>query len=170
MVEAGILHEDDRLELLDGEIIEMPPIGGPHSSTVNRLNRVLVLALRGEQAIVSVQNPVRLPGETELYPDFAIVAPRDDFYRDSIPSAADVFLVVEVADSSLSYDRNTKAAWYARARIPEFWLVDIAAKSVEVYRSPGTDGYTYLSYRRIGESIAPVAFPSVEIPVDDFLG
>ncbi len=170
MVEAGILHEEDRLELLDGEIIEMPPIGGPHSSTVNRLNRVFVLALRGEQAIVSVQNPVRLHGETELYPDFAIVAPRDDFYRDSIPSAAEVMLVVEVADSSLSYDRNTKAAWYARAGIAEFWLVDIATKSVEVYRNPANDGYADLSYRHLGESVSPLAFPAVGISVDDFLG
>ncbi len=169
MVEAGILREDDRVELLDGEIVEMPPIGGPHSSTVDRLNRLLILALRDLPAVVRVQNPVRLPGETELYPDFAVVPPRNDYYRDTLPTSAEVQLVIEVADSSLSYDRNTKATLYARAGIAEFWLVDVSTKSVEVYCKPGSRGYSDLSYRRLGESISPVAFPSVEVSIDDFL-
>ncbi|HEX5370784.1 MAG TPA: Uma2 family endonuclease, partial [Dehalococcoidia bacterium] len=102
-------------------------------------------------------------------PDFAIVRPRDDFYRNSIPTAADVLLVVEVADSSLVFDRSTKASRYARAGIAEFWLVDVSGNSVEVHRNPAGDGYADVLHRRRSDTISPTAFPSVEIALNQFL-
>jgi Uma2 family endonuclease len=171
MVEAGILQEDDRLELLDGEIIEMPPIGSLHSSVVDSLNRLLVLALQDLPATVRVQNPVQLSADTELYPDLALVKAREDFYRGSIPRAADVLLIVEVSDTTLDYDRNTKAARYARAGLPELWIVDVVSSTLEVHREPDNNGtYSHVSYCRRGESVSPLAFPGTELAVTDCLG
>src|SRR5207247_3212709 len=132
MAETGILAEDDRVELLDGEIVEMSPIGPRHAATVTRLDH-LFNRLVGDRAIVRAQNPVRLDGYSEPEPDIALVTPRADFYRAEHPTPRDILLIVEVADTSLRYDRHTKLPGYARAGVPEAWLVDLTADRVERY-------------------------------------
>ena len=134
MGEAGILTEDDRVELIEGELVAMAPIGSEHIAATNSLNRLLVLAV-GDHGIVSVGNPVRLNRHSEPQPDFSILKPRDD-YRKTLPRPEDTMLAVEVANTSLDYDRKVKLALYARSGIPEVWIVNLAANEVEVYRSP----------------------------------
>jgi Uma2 family endonuclease len=141
MAEAGILGEDDRVELIDGELIDMAPIGQGHAGVVNGLNHALFMAFGG-QAIVSVQNPLRLDRLNEPQPDVVILRPRDDFYQHGArPGPADVLLLVEVADSSLRYDRTVKLPLYARAGIGEVWIVDLRRRVVDVYRTPAGGGY-----------------------------
>src|ERR671938_544657 len=124
MGEAGILTEDDRVELIEGEIIEMSPIGSRHAACVNRLNTLLGRHLR-QTAIVSVQNPIRLDAYSEPEPDVALLRPRADYYESGHPTPADALLIVEVADTSADYDRIIKLPLYAKAGIPEAWLVDL---------------------------------------------
>lgn len=169
MAEAGILNEDDRLELLDGQIVEMAPIGDPHALTVDRLNRVFVLALQGLPVLVRVQNPVRLSDDTELYPDISIVTDRGDEYWHRGPVPSDCLLLVEVADTTLNYDRRTKALRYARAGVSELWIVNLTAGVLEVFTSPTAAGYSSRAAYRRGESIAPSAFPDNQIGLDQFL-
>ena len=169
MGEAGILHEDDRVELIEGQLIAMAPIGSDHSGTVNALNRILVLAI-GDAGIVAVGNPVRLSNMTEPQPDFAVLKPRPDFYRQSIPRPDDVLLVIEVANSSLSYDRAIKRPLYARHGIPEYWIVNVQAGHVEVYRTPTPEGYTMASQVGRGGTLTPEALPGVTIHASTLLG
>jgi len=169
MAEAGIFAEDDRLELVQGEIIEMTPIGSKHSHAVDRLTKVLVVEFLPIPVVVRVQNPVRIDSATVLQPDFAVVDDRGDYYQDNIPASADVRLVVEVADSSLPYDRLTKGAIYAAAGIAEFWLVDLAASTVEVYKDPGPGGYATRRTAGSGEVLRPLSFPEITIAADLFL-
>ena len=143
MGEAGILTDDDRVELIEGELVAMAPIGSEHVAATNALTHLLVLAV-GDRGIVSVQNPVRLTRRSEPQPDFAVLKPRDD-YRTTLPRPEDTMLAVEVANTSLDYDRNVKLALYARSGIPEVWIVNLAAMEVEVYRSPVADSYTFVA-------------------------
>src|ERR1700676_1935686 len=122
MGEAGILARDDRVELIEGQLIAMSPIGSEHSGTVNALNHCLVQAI-GQRGVVAVQNPVQLDDLSEPQPDFAVLKPRDDYYRRATPRPNEVLLIIEVADSSLAYDRNVKRSLYARHDVPEFWIV-----------------------------------------------
>jgi Uma2 family endonuclease len=151
MLEAGILSEDDRVELLDGEIVEMAAVGGRHIRTVNRLNSRLNVALSsqasGRELVVSVQNPLRLDDETEPEPDLALIK---ETSGGEVPKAGDALLVVEVGESSLTWDRNVKLPRYARAGIPEVWLVDLASGLVEVYTGPDSSG-SYAQVRTLGE-------------------
>lgn len=140
MGQSGILGEDERVELIEGEIIEMTPIGSPHASHVTRLSRKLTLHA-GESALVAVQNPVRLSDFSEPEPDIALLRPRDDFYRDAHPGPADVFLIIEVSDTSLAYDRDTKVPLYARHGVPAVWLVDLQSRTVHVFSQPTDDDY-----------------------------
>src|SRR6476659_3569905 len=126
MGEVGILGDRDRVELIEGELVAMSPIGSYHHGTVNKLNHALVQAV-GERAVVSVQGPVRLDEFSEPEPDLALLKPRPDFYRDAHAGPADVLLLIEVADTSLNYDRAVKRALYARHTIQELWIVDLAA-------------------------------------------
>jgi Uma2 family endonuclease len=142
MIEAGILREDDRVELIEGNIIAMAPIGSRHVACVNRFNRLLNQAL-GDRAQVSVQNPVSLTRYSEPQPDIAVLRPREDFYSAALPGPEDILLIVEVADASAVADRQDKLPLYARAGIPEVWLVDWIEERVEVCQEPWTDG----SYR-----------------------
>jgi Uma2 family endonuclease len=169
LAEAGILGEDDRVELIDGEIIEMSPIGSRHMAGVNRLNRRLVRAV-GDAAIVSVQNPIQVGDHHEPQPDVTVLRPRADDYASAVPIAEDVLLVVEVADSSADYDRGTKAPLYARGGIAELWIVDLNRDHLVVYRDPTSAGYATTRVLRRGESIRPLAFPELEITVDEILG
>lgn len=169
MAQAGILHEDDRVELLEGEIVEMAAIGSRHAACVNRLNRILSEGLRG-RAIISVQNPVRLGDHSEPQPDLAVLRPRPDFYSNSHPGASDVLLLVEVADTSEGYDRDVKIPLYARYGISEVWLVDLSSRSIEVYRDPDPEGYRDIQLAMPGRSIAPQAFRDLELVVEEVSG
>jgi Uma2 family endonuclease len=168
MGEAGILTEDDRVELIEGQLVAMTPIGSNHSGTINALTYTLVQRLR-DAGIVAVQNPVRLGDLSEPQPDFAVLRPRDDFYRRSTPTPEDVILIIEVADSSLAYDRAIKRSLYARHGIPEFWIVDLTADAIEVHRDPAGDDYSFIT--RVGRdgSVSIALLPDVAIPAAAFL-
>lgn len=163
MGEAGILTADDRVELIEGELVAMAPIGSERAAATNMLNRLLVLAV-GDRGIVAVGNPVRLNRHSEPQPDFSVLRPRDD-YRKTLPRPEDTMLAVEVANTSLDYDRKVKLALYARSGIPEVWIVNLAAAVVEVYRSPVADSYGAVT-RAVGSDLLTIeAIPGVVIPV-----
>ncbi|MCP5197728.1 MAG: Uma2 family endonuclease [Gammaproteobacteria bacterium] len=161
MGEVGLLNEDSRVELIEGEIIEMAPIGSPHGGGVKYLNNKLVSLLHGK-AIVSVQDPIILGGHAEPQPDIALLRWRDDFYRTVNPHAEDVLLVIEVSDSTLRYDRDVKVPLYANHGIPEVWLLDIQDRQLEVYREPLNGEYRQRECRRTGQ-IAPILYPDAVI-------
>jgi Uma2 family endonuclease len=169
MGEAGIFLPDDRVELIDGEIIEMNPIGDPHAGGVNRLNEAFVVRLIG-RAVVAPQNPVRLAAHDEPQPDLAILRFRADYYASPGPRPDDVLLLIEVADSSVSYDRRVKAPLYARNGIPEYWLVDLGRGQVVVYRDPSPDGYRSMQVHQRGSTLSLVELPDVTIAVAEMLG
>lgn len=164
MGEVGILGEDDRVELLEGEIVEMVPIGPPHSGRVNRLNRLFVTAL-GDRVVVSVQNPVRLSDFSEPQPDLLLLRPERDFYISRHPRPDDVLLVVEVAASSALFDRRVKMPLYLAAGVPQIWLVDLDAQVVEVHRPD--DGPVTL---RESDPVPIDAFPDVVVTAAEILG
>jgi Uma2 family endonuclease len=169
MGEAGILTEDDRVELIEGQLIAMSPIGSDHSGTVNALTRALVRAV-GDRGVVAVQNPVQLDDLSEPQPDFSVLKPRADDYRRATPRPDEVLLIIEVANTSLAYDRAVKRALYARHAIPEFWIVNLAANEVEVCRAPTGDQYASVS--RVGRDgiLEPELLPGATIPVAALLG
>jgi Uma2 family endonuclease len=168
MGEVGLLAEDERVELLEGEVIAMTPIGSPHAGTVKRLTELLVIALTG-RAIVGVQDPVWLSDLSEPKPDVAVLRPREDFYTSGHPRPADVLLLIEVADTTAAFDRNVKRPLYAAAGIPEVWVVDLAAKVVDVALDPAPDGYRDVRPVRRDGVISPGAFPDVRISVAELL-
>jgi Uma2 family endonuclease len=169
MVPAGILKPDDRVELIEGEIVAMSPINPPHAGHVNQISNLLMARLAG-RVVIATQNPVRLGQHSEPQPDVALLEPRSDFYARGHPTSDDVLLVIEVSDSTVDYDRDVKAPLYARSGIREMWLVNLNAGQVEVYRQPGTGGYAERLTLERGAEIAPAAFPDVSVPVDDLLG
>lgn len=169
LAEVGFLNEDSRVELIEGDIVEMCPIGRRHSSVSKRLNVGFTRRI-GDRAIPSVQDPLRLDDLTEPQPDFMLLRPRDDFYASGHPGPADVLLLVEVMDSSASYDRGTKLGLYARFGVAEVWLVDINGDRVEVYRALNGGTYTEISIRSRGQKVAPAALPDAELEVDAILG
>lgn len=168
MGRIGILKPEDRVELIDGEIIDMAPIGDDHVGTVNWLTRALVMAC-GDKAIVAVQNPVRLDRFNQPQPDFAVLRPRRDFYRTAGATAEDVLLLVEVADSSLGYDKRVKLPLYARFGIPDYWLVDLKARVLDVHRLE--DGrYGEPSRPGADEQLPLAAAPNIVVPLDSLFG
>jgi Uma2 family endonuclease len=170
LIEVGILTKQDRVELLEGEIVEMSPIGDPHQGTVDRLNHLFTSRLGG-RAIVRVQGPILLASVvSEPQPDMALLAPRLDFYTTRRPEPADVLLVVEVMDSSAERDRRIKLPLYARAGLREVWLVDLGTERVEVYRRPGSGGYGESRVLQRGEPLSVQAFPDVPLSAGDLLG
>jgi Uma2 family endonuclease len=171
MGEAGIFGEYERVELIEGQLVSMPPIHSRHIAAVNVLTRVLVRAVE-DRAIVSVQNPVRLNDRTEPEPDLALLQPRADDYRSATPGPRDVLLIIEVAASSIDYDRGVKRALYARHGIPEFWIADLDSARVEVYRSPEPDlgRYGSLSYIGPDGSLDVAGLPGVVVPVSSIFG
>lgn len=140
MVGAGILSEDDRVELINGELLQMSPIGSEHSAMVGKIKDWLILQTYGK-AIIRVQDPVIATNFAEPQPDIAVVTFRDDYYKKEHPKAADVLLIIEVADSSLVYDREIKLPVYAEAGIPEYWIVNLPARQIEAYREPTGKDY-----------------------------
>jgi Uma2 family endonuclease len=169
MVRAGILHEDDRVELLDGEFIEMSPIGSRHAATVNRLVR-LYSAQAADRYVVSVQNPVRLSRYSEPQPDLLLLRYRDDAYETAHPGPDDVLLIIKVADTTVASDRRVKLPKYAAAGIPEAWLVNLPRNSVEVHREPRDGRYQQVTVYRRGDTIALATLPDITISVDAILG
>jgi Uma2 family endonuclease len=168
MIEFGILTENDRVELIRGEILKKMPIGDPHIASVNRLNYLFNRQV-GNAAIVSVQNPIRL-ADSEPEPDLALLQPRADFYASGKPQPGDILLLIEVADTTLDYDRDTKRSLYAQAGIQEYWIVNLTEGCVEVYRQPQPDGtYRDVQTRRPGEQVEVVALPGVSLAVGDIL-
>ena len=169
MGRAGVFHEDDRVELLDGRIVEMTPIGPGHAGCIGALTGLLA-RLVGDRAVVWVQNPIDLSERAEPQPDLALLAPRADAYRSAHPRPTDILLVIEVADSSLEYDRDVKLPLYAAAGVAEIWLVNLPGDSVAVYRDPGPRGFTTLHTARRGDTLTALRFPGVVLRVDDILG
>jgi Uma2 family endonuclease len=163
MAATGILAQDERVELIDGEIVEMSPIGDPHAAAVDNLNHVLGSRL-GERVRVRVQGPVRVPPRSIPQPDLALLRPRSYWHEGATTS--DALLVIEVSDTSLQYDRTVKLRLYARAGIPEYWIVDVNTDTVEVYRLPSGERYADRQVLARGQSVAPLEFPDAVIPVD----
>lgn len=169
MARAGILHEDDRVELIEGEILEMTPIGSRHAACVARLTSLFLLRL-GKTVVVSAQNPVRLDDRTEPQPDLMLLRRREDFYSTAHPGAADVLLLIEVADSSLQSDREFKAPLYGRHGVHETWVVDLERSLVESHFEPTPEGYRTVQVFRRGESLSPRAFPDLSLTVAEIFG
>jgi Uma2 family endonuclease len=169
MAQAGILTEDDRVELIEGEIIKMTPVGSRHAACVDRLTHRFSASVRG-QAIVRVQNPIRLSERSESQPDLALLRFRPDFYASFHPGRQDVLLVVEVAETSVDLDREIKLPLYARSGIAEAWLVDLAGEQVEVYRRPTRQGYEEVQRVRRGARVRSQALPDLDLGVDEILG
>jgi len=169
MGEAGVLTEDDRVELLDGAIVQMSPIGTPHASTVARLTTLLVRRFAA-RATVWTQNPIILDRWSEPQPDLCVLVARADFYGAAHPRPRDVLLGIEVMASSRSYDRTLKLPLYAKAELREVWLVDLKAQTIDAYRRPALRGYReHQTYAR-GQAITPLAFPRTRLRVNDVLG
>lgn len=169
MAEVGLLTEDARVELIDGVIVDMPPIGPEHAGNVNWFTEAF-RDLFGDSAQLSIQNPVRLGLRVEPQPDVMLLRSRADRYRTSHPGPEDVLLLVEVADSSLTYDRKTKARIYARAGIADYWIVNLVDSVVEVHRDSARGKYRSVQTFRRGDVIQPLAFPEIAIAVSDILG
>ena len=161
MAEVGLLHEDSRVELIDGEIIEMAPIGSEHAGHNNYLMSCLAHRLYGK-AVVAGQNPVILGGYEEPQPDIALLRWRKDYYRTAHPHAEDVLLIIEISDSTLRYDHDVKIPLYAKNGIPEVWLLDIQNRQLEIYREPINGVYQQRDCRRAGQ-IAPILCPDAVI-------
>jgi Uma2 family endonuclease len=163
----GILAPDERVELIEGEIFDMPPSGPPHNGLVNAITKLLVRAA-GDDAIVQCQGTVRLGDRSLVMPDFALLRPGPD-YNAALPGPADVLLLIEVADSSASFDRNTKAQLYARHGVGEYWLIDINRRTVERYSEASEAGYRVRHEAYPGDRISPLAWPSLLIEVSSLL-
>ena len=162
MAEVGVLAPDARVELIEGEIIDMAPMGSDHASVVEQLTALLVDAVRG-QALVRPQTPVRLSRSTEPEPDFALLKPRPDHYRNAHPAGADVLLVIEVSDSSLRYDLDVKVPLYAKHEVPEVWIVDLQGERVLVYRSLADGAYReHFAHEHPGE-MSPTSLPHLAV-------
>ena len=168
MASAGILGEDDRVELINGEIVQTSPIGSRHAACVTDLSTWFIQQL-GDRAITRVQNPVTLNDLSEPEPDVALVRPRAHRYRARHPGPDDVFLIVEAADATLALDRRVKSPLYAASGIPELWIVDLEHETVEVLRRPSPKGYQDVQQVGPGGSVSPEAFPDLACPVSGFL-
>lgn len=168
MAEAGILHEDDRVELIEGEILEMSPIGSRHAACVDRLNRLLNRSMTLD-TIVRVQSPILLSEHSEPEPDLSLLRPREDFYSGGHPAPGDVLLLVEVAETSAEYDSTVKLPLYARAGIPEVWLVDLPAGTIEAHSRPVDGEYRETLRAKRGEHLTSKTVPELEVAAGDVL-
>jgi len=169
MAEAGVLKPDDRVELIEGEIIKMRPIGSTHAACVARLDD-LFRNLTKRKAMIRVQSPVRLGEFSEPVPDVALLKSRKDYYAARHPLPSDIFLIVEVADTTVLSDREIKVPLYARSGIPEVWLINLPKKVVEVYAEGSAGRYRKSFKYRSGETVVAETFPELLVAVDDILG
>ena len=168
MAETGVLRPDARVELLDGRIIDMSPIGPFHGGVTKRLIRFFT-ALAKSRWVVAAQDPVRLDDHSEPQPDLMLLKPAADDYTTRHPGPADVFLLIEVADSSLELDREEKLPAYGRAGISEVWILNLPARTIEVYREPHFMGYGANRTLHAGDQASPLAFPDVAVDVAELL-
>jgi Uma2 family endonuclease len=168
MGEMALFRPEERIELIEGGLISMAPIDGPHMRAVDVLNRVLSLAA-GSSARISVQNPLSLPPDNEPQPDLMLLRP-ECWQRATVPTSSDVLLVVEVADTTLAYDRDVKLPLYARHGVPEVWLVDLQARSLRQYREPTPQGYRIMLDASATDTIAPNTLPQVAISLAELFG
>ena len=169
LAELGFLAPDARVELIDGEIIEMSPIGDRHGACVDRLARLL-FAHVGDETIVRVQGPIRLNDLSEPVPDIATLAYHEDFYESGKPRPGDVLLLIEVSDSTLRFDKGRKKRLYASSGIVEYWVVDLTTRQVLAYTKPGPDRYGASSIARPGDVLVPKLLPAVSVPVAEIFG
>lgn len=169
MAEAGILHEDDRVELIEGKIIQMAAIGSRHAACVKRLIKLLVREV-GDSGVVGAQDPIILPDSSEPEPDVTVLRPRDDFYAAGHPVPEDVLLLIEVSDTSLEYDREVKLPLYACSGIPEVWIVDLHSSEISTYTQIEGGVYREISRARPGDSITSRALPMLTVRVENILG
>jgi Uma2 family endonuclease len=165
--EVGIFHEDDRVELLNGDIVIMAPIGIRHVKAIRRLTKFMVLTY-SKFCVVDPQNPLMIDGHSVPQPDILLLRPSADM-RDSVPIPEDVLLLIEVADSSLLYDMRDKRDAYARTGISEYWILDLAHNQLHVFREPSTSGYRSEKVICADESVAPLAFPDIPVPMSEIL-
>ena len=168
MMEVGILPEESGWELINGEIIHRMTIGSKHAGTIKKLNRILT-NLVGEQAIVSVQDPVHLDEYNEPEPDIALLKTREDFYTESHPLPEDVLLLVEVSDSTIEFDRTVKKTLYAAAEIAEFWLVNLRENTIEVYSQPKNGTYRLARILEKGEAVKSDSVKNLSIEIEEIL-
>ncbi|HLP91610.1 MAG TPA: Uma2 family endonuclease [Nostocaceae cyanobacterium] len=169
MNEAGILTEDDRVELIRGEILKMSPVGKRHAACVDFISNFLYAAL-ASKVIVRVQNPIILNDLSEPQPDISLVKFRTDFYRSGLPQTKDILLLIEVADSTIDYDRDVKIPLYAENGILEVWLIDIKAETITIYRQPTPTGYKDVKILQRGDSLSILAFPEINLTLNDIFG
>lgn len=169
MGEAGILGPEDRTELIDGEVVLMPPIGDWHQETVDRATELFVLRF-GDVARVRIQGPARLDPHNEPQPDVLLLRRKSGFYGAGHPGPEDVLLAIEVSDTTVRYDRQTKIPLYARLGVPETWQIERRRDTVTVFRNPSPDGYQDVRVLSRGDTIVPIAFPDREVAVVDLLG
>lgn len=169
MAEAGIFTEDDRVELIEGEIVAMSPIGPRHAACVKKMAGLIRDLLSGKPVVVGVQDPVRLSDDSEPQPDLSIVRTRDDFYAAGHPGPEDVLLLIEVADASVIYDRNTKIPLYARSGIREVWLVDLVTNAVEVHSLPSGSGYSHTQRFERGATVTSTELPDLRMEAAEIL-
>ena len=166
MINAGIFDEDDRVELIEGELRAMPPIKPNHAGKNKRLNRLLTRGA-GDDALVAVQDPLTLRPDSEPEPDLMLLRPREDFYENANPTPADTLLVIEICDTSLRYDQEIKVPLYAAHGVPEVWLLDLKQQRLEIYREPGADGYRVMLRPDPTEMVTPMLLPNLCIPVTE---
>jgi Uma2 family endonuclease len=169
MWDAGILPEENRFELIRGEIIEMPNPKPPHSGRVNRLTHLFTSRLR-DSIVLSVQNPSSFDEMSEPVPDVSLLKPRSDFYSERHPLPEDVLLVIEISYSTFRFDSKIKAPLYAEAGIREYWIINIPSNSLEVYTLPVLGQYTHHQIFKHGQTISPQAFPAVTFSIEEILG
>ena len=162
MGDAGIVTASERVELIEGELLDMSPIGSHHAGTVLRLNQLLNRAV-GDAALVAMHNPVTLDDHSEPEPDIVLLRPQQDFYIKAHPGAGDVLLLIEVADTSLAYDRDIKIPLYARYGIPEVWLLDLPGESLEIHRQPSSEGYRMVLRPARDDTVSPLCLPTVRL-------
>jgi Uma2 family endonuclease len=170
MAEAGILGEDDRVELIEGEIVQITPIGSYHAGCVMRLHNQFLSLECHNKAFISMQNPIHLNNLSEPQPDIMLLILREDFYDKAHPTPQDVFLIVEVADFSQEHDRRKKIPLYGRSGVKEAWLVDLQKRSIDIYTQPSPTGYKSTQTFVPGDSMSPSAFSELTIAVEDILG
>ena len=168
MIEANVFNENARIELIKGVLVKMSPKGKRHAATTDRISKVFYKLL-GERVIVRNQNPILFDDSTEPEPDIALLVPREKEYFDRLPTPADVLLIIEVSDTTLKYDRDTKSLLYAKNGIAQYIVLNVKTREITDMREPSPDGYRYRKTLRSDERFNLVAFPEIEIKVSDLL-
>lgn len=168
MAEVGIFRPDERVELIAGQVIPIAAKGTAHSAVITRINRLLKSRL-GDRVLLRLQDPIELDDYSEPEPDIALVIPDPLDYEDHHPIVSEVFLIIEIADSSLRYDCEVKAIAYAKSGLSEYWVLDGTARKLHVFRLPSSDGYQSETILLGEVTIAPLAFPDCEIKIEEML-